>query len=348
MDQSGNCSSTDRIKLRSNPYEYYSGKAGTLVPAFLIAFGVWSDIMTKGTVLFVTFIKEMSMSKASEEFIKKCVESDSARDKGLKTPSDIERFDDIEYGPDKKWQLLDVYRLKEHKESSPVIVNVHGGGWVYGDKELYQYYCMNLAQRGFTVVNFTYHLAPEYKFPTSIEDTNLVFEWVLKNADKYGMDTDNIFAVGDSAGAQMLAIYACIHTNPDYASKFTFKTPKGLKIKGMGLSCGLYAVEKEKSISLFEDFLEKKGSPEELSMVSPANFVTEAFPHCYVFTSNGDFLRSQAPFMTEALKKNGIKYVFKEYGDKDHELFHVFQCDIRSDAAKEANDDQCGFFKDLI
>ncbi len=82
-------------------------------------------------------------------------------------------------------------------------------------------------------------------------------------------------------------------------------------------------------------------------MISPANFVTKAFPPCYVFTSNGDFLRAQAPFMVDALKKNGVKHIFKEYGDKDHELFHVFHCDIRSDAARQANDDQCGFFKKL-
>ncbi len=287
------------------------------------------------------------MSKASEIFIKECLETDGKRDKGLKTPEDIERFDDIVYGPDEKWQRLDVYRLKEHKEPSPVIVNVHGGGWVYGDKELYQFYCMNLAQRGFTLVNFTYHLAPEYKFPSSIEDTNLAFGWVLKNAGKYGLDTDNIFAVGDSAGAQILAIYACIVTNPDYAAGFSFEVPKGLIIKGLALNCGLYAVEKKKKIAFFEDFLEKGGSEDELHMISPVNFVTPDFPPSYVMTSNRDFLNAQSPFMVEALKKKGVRHVFKEYGDKDHELFHVFHCDIRSDAAKQANDDECRFFEGL-
>lgn len=106
----------------------------------------------------------------------------------------------------KSGNSLDVYRPKATniEEKLPVIVSVHGGGWVYGDKEGYQYYCMSLAQRGFAVVNFSYRLAPESKFPASIIDTNLVFGWILDHAEEYGFDTENIFAVGDSAGAHML------------------------------------------------------------------------------------------------------------------------------------------------
>ena len=56
--------------------------------------------------------------------------------------------------------FLDVYRPKLNiKGKLPVIMSVHGGGWVYGDKDVYQWYCMNLAQRGFAVVNYSYRLA---------------------------------------------------------------------------------------------------------------------------------------------------------------------------------------------
>lgn len=78
----------------------------------------------------------------------------------------------------------------------PVIVSVHGGGWGYGDKERYQYYCMSLAQQGFAVVNFSYRLASKYKFPAPLEDTNRVFVWLLAHAVRYGFDTHNVFCVG--------------------------------------------------------------------------------------------------------------------------------------------------------
>ena len=288
------------------------------------------------------------MSLNSKIFCFMCKKADTARDEGLNTPESITRFDNIVYGSDSKWQVLDVYRPKDISVPAPVIVNVHGGGWVYGDKQVYQYYCMDLANRGFIVVNFTYHLAPKYKFPASIEDTNAVFDWVMKNAGDYGFDTDNIFAVGDSAGAQMLSIYSAILTNPKYASRFAFKTPEALKLKGIALNCGLYDIEDTKNISFLKDLLKNKGNKEELNILSPAKFVTASYPPSYVMTANFDELKEQAPFIVKALEKNSVKHVFKEYGTDDNKLYHVFHCNIKSEDAKEANDDECAFFKSLI
>ena len=90
---------------------------------------------------------------------------DRKRDAGLTTPDDVKRYDNIPYGRDKKWQILDVYRPKEKEGKLPVIISVHGGGWVYGTKEVYQFYCMSLAQRGFAAVNFNYRLAPGHRYP---------------------------------------------------------------------------------------------------------------------------------------------------------------------------------------
>ena len=121
---------------------------------------------------------ELVVAKIREEF----GASDAKRDAGLTTPSDIQRFDNICYGKDPVWQSLDLYRPKSMDEKKlPVIVSVHGGAWVYGTKEVYQFYCMRLAQFGFAVVNFNYRLAPENKFPSSLEDTNLVFQWINAN-----------------------------------------------------------------------------------------------------------------------------------------------------------------------
>lgn len=76
------------------------------------------------------------MSQMSDFIRKTFGESDDIRDTGLTTPNDVVRYNDIVYGTDKNWQILDVYRPKKDVEKVlPVIVSVHGGGWVYGDKE---------------------------------------------------------------------------------------------------------------------------------------------------------------------------------------------------------------------
>ena len=169
------------------------------------------------------------MSRTSDMVREMFQKADDVRDAGLTTPDDITRFDDIVYGEDIHFQRLDVYRPANAGEKMlPVIVSVHGGGWVYGDKERYQYYCMSLAQHGFSVVNFTYRLAPEYQFPAAIEDINLVIHWIFAHALQYGFDTEHIFGVGDSAGAHQLSLYTAISTNPEYAKDFDFRVPEVL------------------------------------------------------------------------------------------------------------------------
>ena len=287
------------------------------------------------------------MSITSIMFRKAAKKSDDARDAGLTTPKDIERFDDIVYGENEEWNVLDVYRPKaEMSRNLPVIVSVHGGGWVYGDKELYQYYCMSLAQRGFAVVNFTYRLAPEYKFPAPLEDTNAVMEWIYENAPDYGLDVEHIYMLGDSAGANILALYTAICTNPSYAANFKFHVPGGFVPKAIALNCGSYVQTDDKMTkALMADYLPKKGTEEELKLNNPLYYITEKFPPAYVMTSNGDFLKEQAPMMAEALEKNGISHVLKCYGDEKTELGHVFHCNIKLPEANVCNDEECEFFK---
>lgn len=86
---------------------------------------------------------------------------------------------------------MEVYRSRYWTGKKPVVLVVHGGGWVYGSKEVYQYYGMDFVRRGFAVVNYSYRLAPEHRIPASLEDTLLVADFVMKKADRYGFDTDD-------------------------------------------------------------------------------------------------------------------------------------------------------------
>lgn len=280
-------------------------------------------------------------------------EGDDKRDAGLTTPEDIMRYDDIVYGEDTKWQVLDVYRPKEVTGTLPVIVSVHGGAWVYGDKERYQYYCMSLAQRGFAVVNFTYRLAPEYPFPAAIEDTNLVFTWVLEHAQQYGFDKEQIFAVGDSAGAHSLGIYTAICTNPEYAKEYDFCPPKGFAPKAVALNCGAYQVTDDDktddmSRSLMGEYLPEKGSPRELNLIDVPKHVTKDFPPTFLMTATGDFLINQPAGLIRRFMEVKVPFVFRFYGDAEHDLGHVFHLNLRSEEGHFCNDEQCQFFRKML
>ena len=285
--------------------------------------------------------------------------SDRKRDKGQTTPADITRYDDILYGDDlrfRKWQLLDVYRPKAAIEPDdslkklPVIISVHGGAWVYGDKDRYQWYCMRLAQRGFAVVNYSYRLAPETKFPSSLKDTEKVFQFVADNAAKYGFDTENVFAVGDSAGGHLLSLYTAILTNKDFQKNFEFIKDKNLTLRGVGLNCGKYTLNDSdpKFKLLRSGFLPKGGTDEEVALVDAAGHVTKDYPPAFIMTCLGDFLRNQADVIKAALDKAGVKYEFHCYGTDEQPLWHVFHCDPKLPQAVICNDDECNFFRSLM
>lgn len=294
------------------------------------------------------------MSETSEMIRKSFKEGDDIRDAGLTTPEGIKRYDDIVYGSDEKWQVLDVYRPKDKEgQKLPVIVSVHGGAWVYGDKERYQYYCMSLAERGFAVVNFTYRLAPEYKFPASLEDTNLVFAWILEHAGEYDFDTEHIFGVGDSAGAHILGLYTAICTNPEYAEHYDFKVPRGFVPTAVALNCGKYEINlgeasEGQTQKLMEDLLPEKGSRKELELITVTNHVTENYPPVFLMTAVEDFLKEQAPLMVKKLTACEVPFLYRVYGDKKTRLQHVFHCDMRLADAKLCNDEECNFFSNML
>lgn len=294
------------------------------------------------------------MSELSDHIRKSFKESDDVRDAGLETPEGVERFDDIAYGPESNWQRLDLYRPEGAAAPLPVIMSVHGGAWVYGDKERYQFYCLDLAKRGFAVVNFTYRLAPEFKFPAPLEDISLVADWTLRHAEEYGLDRENIFAVGDSAGAHLLALYASALANPACAGHFDLAIPSGFSLKACALNCGVYDLSAENEFDpdrpqIMKDFLEGGGTDEEIFNISPVNFITKKFPPVFLATCTGDFLKGQAPIILEKFVENDVPCEFHFFtGKNSGELGHVFHLRIKTDDAELCNDMECDFFRSLI
>lgn len=292
------------------------------------------------------------MSELSEKLRAEFKKSDDVRDALMSTPEDVDRWDNIVYGhTDREWQRLDVYRPKQAKgEDLPVIFSVHGGGWMYGDKERYQYYCMSLAQRGFAVVNFSYRLAPENKFPAQLEDLNLVCKWIMKRAGRFHFDTERIFAVGDSAGAQLLGLYAGICTNPEFAKKFDLQVPEEFAITAMALNCGVYEIKPKQgdlTSQIMEELLPEQGTEEELEKMNVLAGITDEYPPVFCMSAVADFLKDQAMLLSAKLIEQNVPFVLRIFGDKVNQLGHVFHCDIKTIDAAQCNDAECDFFREF-
>lgn len=291
------------------------------------------------------------MSIQSIRFCIGAGKSDRKRDSAIPLPSGVVQHCNISYGPHGKWNLLDVYH-PENAVCCPVIINIHGGGFVYGSKEIYKRYCMDLARRGFTVVNINYRLAPRWKFPTPMEDINNALLWLGREAPNYHADIRHIFMVGDSAGGQLASQYAAMLSNPDYMALFGLPRPDpGIRLSAVGLNCGLYdmkMVASEKRQGLELDYLGRKISNDDprLDVLSAINV---NYPPVHITTACHDFLRPMAQPMYEHLTAKGIPCQLDTYGSEDDETIgHVFHINILKPEAVRCNDNQCAFFRSFL
>lgn len=277
--------------------------------------------------------------------------SDRKRDRVIPLPAGVQQVCDLTYGKYGKYNRMDIYYPKG-AERCPIIVSVHGGGYVYGSKEIYKRYCMDLARRGFAVVNMNYRLAPRWKFPAPLEDLHGLMRWLSRHAKQYHGDNRQIFLVGDSAGGQLVSQYAAILTNPEYMEKFGFQPLlPGIGIRAVGLNCGYYdtkqaAAEERKGLNL--DYLGKTLSAED-PRLDVLGAITEAFPPAHITTACHDFLRPAAQPMYDFLREKGIDCKLDIYGSQeDKNIGHVFHVNILKPEAIRCNDDQCAFFRQYL
>lgn len=129
---------------------------------------------------------------------------------------------------------MDVYYPENSAAPLPVIIDIHGGGWVYGTKEVNRIYCMLLAKRGYTVFNINYRLIPDCTLTEQMNDVSHALDYIGSHLGDYPCDSSRIYLVGDSAGGQ-LAAYACmINESDELCGLFSFDK-FNLKVNALGL-----------------------------------------------------------------------------------------------------------------
>lgn len=106
-------------------------------------------------------------------------------------------------------------RLYAPRSGGPVLVHLHGGGWVFGDLETHDALCRTLALRtGWAVLAVDYRRAPEHPYPVPLEDCETAVGWLREHGGQLDVDSSTMAVVGDSAGGNLAAGLVVRH--PDW------------------------------------------------------------------------------------------------------------------------------------
>jgi acetyl esterase len=142
---------------------------------------------------------------------------------------------DIVYGEDER-QRLDVYLPVAASRPAPVVVFLHGGGFIRGDKADREAVGHYFSRHGVLAVLPNYRLGPRHRWPAGAEDVSAVLGWARAHVEAHGGNREHIVLAGESAGAAHVAAATLIRR---------FHPPEGLRIAGAFLASGVYNVELE-------------------------------------------------------------------------------------------------------
>ena len=156
---------------------------------------------------------------------------------------DVERLVDVRYSEEHPRHRLDVYRRKDAPTGCPTLLQVHGGGWVIGDKrEQGRPLMLALAARGWVCFAPNYRLSPRATFPDHLVDVKRALAWVREHGSEYGADPGFLVLTGGSAGGHLVALAALTANDPAYQPGFE---SVDTRVQGCVPYYGVYDLEGE-------------------------------------------------------------------------------------------------------
>ena len=207
----------------------------------------------------------------------------------------------------------------------PILVYLHGGGFVLGSLDTCDYVCSYFANRvGCVVVSVDYRLAPKYKFPAAVEDVYAAAQWTAANADLINGDPTRIAVGGQSAGGNLAAVLCLMARDrggPPLVFQLLVCPPTNVAsletasyrefAKGPGLTKSRHIWFRKKYLKSKKDWENPYVSPllaDDLSNLPPALVITAEF----------DALRDEGEAYANRLRQEGVPARYLRCAGRSH------------------------------
>ena len=249
----------------------------------------------------------------------------------------------------------------------PTIINIHGGGWMYGHVDDSENYMADLAAEGYAVMGMGYRLVPETDAKGMVQDIYESLHWLEHHGKSRGFDLSRVLVTGDSAGGHLSLLVACIQKSPELQKLYDV-TPVSFEITAVGISCP--AVELDTLVLLGGDSEEEAhqftveyknlmlGNPDEMPdwgrAISFSEFVRfvpdiASLPPVFLIGSENEALYEQTKMLLAQFDELGIEHDSIVWKKKDGaHLMHVFNV-ARTEwlESRISRDKMLRFFNDL-
>lgn len=290
-------------------------------------------------VLFAVFHKRLFLCYGiAEKYFSLKDEINSSYDVDITSVANSMNHKDVVYKDTNGVQLtLDIYGpINNVYKSSPVILYVHGGSWVYGDKALPEALTPVLdtfREQGYTIISTSYELMRNKEdFNKQVSDVKDTIRWIYKNADTYNFDTDEIGMIGLSSGAHLslMAAYSPADEFTDDTALSSYPSKVKYLIDFAGPTDLSLINTTNLNFDLNKIFSSVKDKNATIDKFNPINYVSKDDPDTLIIHSRSD---QTVPFesaekLYEKCEEENAKSKFIALNGSAHDLSGISTDDI--------------------
>jgi acetyl esterase/lipase len=217
---------------------------------------------------------------------------------------------------------------KQTNSKKPVVVCFHGGAWRMGKRSDMVRWIDGLARNGYVVASVGYRLAPDYPWPSQIEDCKTAIRSLRANADRYGIDPNRIAVLGESAGGHLALLTGM--TKPEDGFEGKSLPEQSSEVQAVVSVFGptdltLYAQDDSAQRSVFQPMFGKKfsESSEPYIKASPIHYVRKGLPPILMLHGTSDRVVpiEHAKTLYQKLRDTNNPARLIEYDREDHGWF---------------------------
>jgi acetyl esterase len=241
-------------------------------------------------------------------------------------PVDIEDLT-IEDGPSEQVALR-ILRPQHAPAMLPVIVYIHGAGWVFGSKQTYDRLIRELAVGAEAAIVFPeYRLSPEAKYPTALEESYMVVKWVAEHGQEHGLDAERLAVAGDSVGGNMTAAVTLLSRErggPDIQLQLLFYpvTDAAFDTTSYHQFAEGCHLRRDAMMWFWDQYTSNPGERNQIT-ASPLRASTEqlkGLPPALVITAEADVLRDEGEAYANKLREAGVRVTAVRFQGTIHDF----------------------------